>query len=77
MVNEFQSPNEREKPIFVLRPEFSIKLNLPMAEQLLDLFDNCMAVHVTIPRELYALYKQLENWAGAVEEDESPRKRRS
>ena len=73
---DFQAP-EREKPIFILRPKFTVELNMPMAEELLDLFDNCMRSHVMIPREAFAMYKQLENWVGAVEEDESPRKHRN
>ena len=75
-MSEYQSPTERDKPTFVLRPKFILELSLPMAEQVLDILDKCVETHVFIPKESWALYKQLENYVGGVEETESPRKRR-
>jgi hypothetical protein len=68
------SPNTIQKPKFDLAPEFMLRLNLLMAEDLLDLFDNCVTAHITIPPHIWAMFKQLENWVGETDDD-SPRRK--
>ena len=60
-------------PVFILTtvdPKCSIEMNLAMAEQLVDLFDACREAHITIEKEMWAFYKQLENFVGPAENQE-------
>lgn len=59
------------KPVFDLN--LNIQLNPLMAEQLVDMFDAVMVANnhgakINFPPELWAMYKQLENWVGVKEE---------
>ena len=60
-----------KSPVFVLstvEPKCNIEMNLAMAEQLVDLFDACRVAHITIEKEMWAFYKQLETFVGPVED---------
>jgi hypothetical protein len=42
-------------------------LSLPLAEKMLDVFDFAIQKGMTLPPELYALYKQMETQVGEPE----------